>query len=37
MIGAPAFTESKACGDLGEAIAKFVTSEDTLGAEETQR
>jgi hypothetical protein len=37
MIGAPAFTESKACRDLGEAIAKFVTSEETLGAEETQR
>jgi hypothetical protein len=29
MIGAPAFTESRACRDLGEAIAKFVTSEET--------
>jgi hypothetical protein len=37
MIGAPAFTESKACGELGEAIAKFVASEDVPGAEETQR
>jgi hypothetical protein len=36
MIGAPAFTESRACRDLGEAIVKFVTSEEAPGAEETQ-
>jgi hypothetical protein len=29
MIGVPAFTESKACGDLGEAVAKFIAGEDT--------
>ena len=37
MIGAPAFTESKACEELGQAVAKFVTSEETPGAEETER
>jgi hypothetical protein len=37
MIGAPAFTESKACEELGQAVAKFVASEKTPGAEETER
>jgi len=37
MIGAPAFTESKACGDLGDAIAKFIAGGEALGTEETPR
>ena len=37
MIGAATFTESKACGDLGEAVAQFIAGEDTPAAEETQR
>jgi hypothetical protein len=34
MIGAPAFTESKACGDLGEAVAKFLADEGAPKSEE---
>ena len=37
MIGAPAFTESKACEGLGEAVAKFIVGEETLDAPEKQR
>jgi hypothetical protein len=37
MIGAPAFTEAKACADLGEAVAKFIADGDTLEAKEIER
>jgi hypothetical protein len=37
MIGAATFTESKACSDLGEAIAKFIAGGDTPPDEEKQR
>jgi hypothetical protein len=37
MIGAPAFTESKACQELGEAVAKFIAGDETPGAQGTQR
>ena len=29
MIGAPAFTEGKACGEIGAAVAKFLAGEST--------
>jgi hypothetical protein len=37
MLGAPAFTESKACEDLGDAVAKFIAGEEMLKAPENQR
>ena len=37
IIGVPAFTESKVCEDLGEAVAKFIAGEDVSKSEEEQK
>jgi hypothetical protein len=37
IMGAPAFTESKACGDLGNAVVKFIAGGDTLDVGEKQK
>jgi len=37
MIGAPAFTESKACGELGQALGKFLAGERPAEPEEGQK
>jgi len=37
MIGLPAFTEGKACREMGDALAKFLAGERPAGAEEDQK
>jgi hypothetical protein len=37
VLGMPAFTEAKACGELGQALAKFLAGENPSNQEEDQK